>query len=249
MRGFSISLLPLDDARAAMLAAPVAVPAWPAPQRVARSVATLPLPAELVAAAEEPSRDPAVRRALEVICGTLIDAQTALDALDARVGDGDTGSTFAAAARRVVDDLDALPLGSRDALCRALAERLSRVMGGSSGVLMSIFVAAAGAAFGAGATLPSALRAGLDRLQHYGGARAGDRTMIDALEPAIAALERGEGVGGAAAAARAGAQATASMRSARAGRASYVGGTDLAGVVDPGAEAVARVFEALARAS
>ncbi|WP_407526481.1 dihydroxyacetone kinase subunit DhaK [Methylobacterium oryzisoli] len=249
MRGFSLSLLPLDDARAAMLTAPVAVPAWPTPQRVARSAAILPLPAELAPAAEAPSRNPAVRRAIEVICGTLVEAQADLDALDAQVGDGDTGSTFAAAARRVADDLDALPLDARDALCRAIAERLSRVMGGSSGVLMSIFVAAAGAAFGAGATLPAALRAGLDRVQHYGGAQAGDRTMVDALEPAIAALARGEGIEGAAAAARAGAQATAAMRSARAGRASYLAGTELAGIVDPGAEAVARVFEALARAS
>jgi dihydroxyacetone kinase len=86
-------------------------------------------------------------------------------------------------------------------------------------------------------------------MEHHGGAREGDRTMIDALRPAIRALAQGEDLASAAAAARSGADMTAAMPSARAGRSSYVGSTDLTGIVDPGAEAVARVFEALARDS
>lgn len=246
MRGFSISLLPIDDALVEMLTAPVAVPAWPVARRVARTVATIPLPAELAAAVEQPSSDPIARRLLEVIGGTLIASQSVLDGLDARVGDGDTGSTVATAARRVLDDLDVLPLADHVALCRALADRLSRVMGGSSGVLLSIFVAAVGTALGGGATLAAALQAGVERMQLYGGAREGDRTMLDAMLPAIRALATDGDLSAAAVAARAGADATAGMRRARAGRSSYVSETDLAGVVDPGAEAVARVVEALA---
>ena len=81
----------------------------------------------------------------------------------------------------------------------------------------------------------------------YGGAKPGDRTMIDALEPALAALASGKSLAEAAAAARAGADATAKMPSARAGRASYVSASNLSGVIDPGAEAVATLFEALAQ--
>ena len=247
MRGFSLSLMPVDDEAIAMLTAPVASPAWPAARRVAKTVAMLPLPAELSQPPARATKNPTARALLENICTTLIEAQTELDSLDARVGDGDTGSTFAAAARRVREDLDDLPLAEPAALCHALSERLSRVMGGSSGVLLSIFVAAVGLAIANGAEMPKALQAGVERMQHYGGAQEGDRTMLDALVPAIEALAAGLGLASAAAAARAGADRTASMPAARAGRSSYVGSKDLLGVVDPGAEAVARVFGVVAR--
>jgi dihydroxyacetone kinase len=78
----------------------------------------------------------------------------------------------------------------------------------------------------------------------YGGAKPGDRTMIDALAPALAALPKG--LAAAATAARAGADATRRMKAARAGRSSYVSAAHLAGVADPGAEAVALLFEGLA---
>ena len=81
------------------------------------------------------------------------------------------------------------------------------------------------------------LRADIARLT------SGDRTMIDALEPALDAL--GDGLAAAAAAARKGADATASMTRANAGRAAYIAADRLSGHVDPGAEAVARLFENL----
>jgi dihydroxyacetone kinase len=246
MRGFSISLLPLDDARAAMLTTPVDVAAWPVPRRPAAAVAGRPMPAAVTRDIDPPSADPATRVVLTTVCDALIAAEVDLDRLDARVGDGDTGSTFATAARRIRGDLDLMPLADPARLARALSDRLSRVMGGSSGVLMSIFAAATGVALSAGTDLPQALAAGLDRMRHYGGAAPGDRTMVDALAPAIAVLEAGGDLAAAAAAARAGATATASMAEARAGRSSYLAGADLAGVVDPGAEAVARILEALA---
>jgi dihydroxyacetone kinase len=84
-------------------------------------------------------------------------------------------------------------------------------------------------------------------MQHYGGAKRGDRTMLDALIPAVDALD--QGLQAAAQTARQGAEHTATLTHAHAGRASYVPAHALAGVVDPGAEAVARVFEALASGS
>ena len=89
-----------------------------------------------------------------------------------------------------------------------------------------------------------AMRAGLDRVQQVGGAVPGDRTMIDALGPALAALD--DGIGPAAEAARKGADLTATITKARAGRASYLPESQLAGHNDPGAEAVARLFAELA---
>ncbi|WP_374251526.1 dihydroxyacetone kinase subunit DhaK [Xanthobacter sp.] len=246
MCGFSLSFLPLDDDRRAWLTAPVDVPAWPE-ARAPGPIAVVAPSARLAGHAAVPSEDPATRALLRAVCATLIAAQPQLDALDARVGDGDTGSTFAGAARKVEEDLDLLPLADPAALCEAIAERLSRVMGGSSGVLLSIFAAAAGVALSRGADVAAALNAGVGRMSLYGGAKPGDRTMIDALSPAIAALAEGQTLAAAARAARAGADTTAAMTVARVGRSSYLSDTDLAGVVDPGAEAVARVFEALAQ--
>ena len=82
-------------------------------------------------------------------------------------------------------------------------------------------------------------------MQEIGGAQLGDRTMVDALSPALDALE--VSVEGAAKAARAGADHTATILQAKAGRATYVSAKQLEGHVDPGAEAVARLFEFLAK--
>ena len=118
-------------------------------------------------------------------------------------------------------------------------------MGGSSGVLLAIFFAAAGDASSSGLQMRDALKAGLERMQQIGGAKPGDRTMIDALHPALEAL--GDGFAAAAAAARKGADHTATLSKANAGRASYLNAEQLMGHNDPGAEAVALLFEHVAR--
>jgi len=136
-----------------------------------------------------------------------------------------------------------LPLADHTQLYRAIGQELSQTMGGSSGVLLAIFFAAAGDAASSGLTMRDALRAGLERMQEIGGARLGDRTMIDALQPALDALE--QGLPAARGAARAGANHTATLKRAKAGRAAYVNAGNLEGHIDPGAEAVARLFESL----
>jgi dihydroxyacetone kinase len=130
---------------------------------------------------------------------------------------------------------------------RALGNELSQTMGGSSGVIMAIFFNASGDACAAGASVEASLLKGLERVSQVGGAVVGDRTMIDALQPALEALPGG--IGKAAAAARQGADNTASIVRAKAGRAAYVPEENLQGNNDPGAEAVARVFESLANQS
>jgi dihydroxyacetone kinase len=243
MRGFSVSLLPLDDARRAALAARVAPPAWPGCNPVG-DVDVRPLPDGLVPIKPMPSADEGRRAYLAKCCALFMGMEADLNALDAKSGDGDTGSTLAGAARALDGALDRLPLSDITQLYRAIGLELSQTMGGSSGVLLAIFFTAAGDAAASGHGPVAALRMGLDRVQQVGGAKPGDRTMVDALMPALDALD--DGYAAAAAAARAGADRTAKITRAKAGRASYVGADKLSGHNDPGAEAVARLFEMLA---
>ena len=246
MHGASLSILPLDDEIEAALLAPAPMPAWPGAVRIAPPVLR-PIPEGLAGEPFTPSRDPIVAARIAAVTRALIAAEGALNALDAKVGDGDTGTTFAGAARAVVTDLDRLPQTDPPALCRALAERIGRAVGGSSGVLASIFFAATASALTDGASWPDALAQGVARVRNYGGAGPGDRTLLDALIPALEALKSG-GLNAASAAARTGAAATARMDRAATGRSSYLAAVDLAGVEDPGAAGVAAAFGALAAA-
>lgn len=244
MHGFSVSLLPVNGVEVGHLEAPVAPPAWPG-LSVLGPVGLRPLPDGLTPIQPLPSAHPAHRALLDRCCAALIGCEADLNALDAKSGDGDTGSTLAGAARALQGALDRLPLADATQLYRAIGVELSQTMGGSSGVLLAIFFAAAGDASASGKDWIGALSAGLDRVMQVGGAQPGHRTMIDALAPALAALP--QGLAAAAAAARKGADATASMTRAKAGRASYLSADKLAGFNDPGAEGVARLFEVLAR--
>ncbi|MEZ5754774.1 MAG: dihydroxyacetone kinase subunit DhaK [Paracoccaceae bacterium] len=244
MHGFSVSLLPVTAEEVAHLAAPAAPPAWP-PLATLAPVALRPLPDGLAPIQPVPSPHPAHRALLDRCCQALVACESDLNALDAKSGDGDTGSTLAGAARALAAALDRLPLADPTQLYRAIGIELSQTMGGSSGVLLAIFFAAAGDASASGKDWIGALSAGLDRVMQVGGAAPGHRTMIDALAPALAALP--QGLPAAAAAARKGADATAAMTRAKAGRASYLTADKLAGFNDPGAEGVARLFESLTK--
>ena len=241
MRGFSVSVLPLAEGDAEALRGPVGPTAWPGAVPIVAPVVTS-LPEGLTPLRHTPSAHPERRAFIQKCCEILIAAEAELNALDAKSGDGDTGSTLAGAARALSDSLDRLPLANLQALFQAIGTELSQTMGGSSGVLLAIFFAAAGEE--PEDELVGALTRGLDRIKQVGGASEGDRTLIDALAPALAALPGG--LADAAQTARGGADATAAITKAKAGRAAYVSADNLTGQVDPGAEAVARVFERLA---
>ncbi|SLN10649.1 Dihydroxyacetone kinase [Roseivivax jejudonensis] len=243
MKGFSVSLHALDGADAEHLTAPTGTLAWPGCRPV-KAARVLPLPDGLTPIKPLASPHPATRTFLVRCCETLIAAEADLNALDAKTGDGDTGSTLAHAARALIDAMERLPLADHTQLFRAIGQELSQTMGGSSGVLLAIFFAAAGDAASSGMPTREALRAGLARMQEIGGADIGDRTMVDALAPALEHLH--DGLDGAASAARAGANRTAGMARANAGRAAYISAAQLEGHIDPGAEAVARLFEHMA---
>ena len=243
MHGFSVTLLPYADDIADALLSDVATPDWPGAARPHEASRFEPSLSESIALGEG-ERDQQVADRIRAACEALIDAEDDLDELDARTGDGDAGSTIAAGARAVREELDDLSTGSPDVLCRELAQIVGRAMGGSSGVLLSILLSGTATAFEDGAAPAAALRGGLETVAENGGAEPGQRTMVDALAPAADAI--GDGVDAAARAAREGADGTAEITEGAAGRSSYLKAEDLDGNVDPGAEAVARAFEAYA---
>jgi len=250
MHGFSLTLLPADDDIIRALAAPTTAPAWPG-LRATQAPETFSPDTHQnnEALADDAPQNETTSAALDRVIDALRQAREELDALDAKSGDGDAGASMQSGADAIDKALKAKRLNTAalPQLFAGIGQLLSREMGGSSGVLLSILFTAAGASLDQRGNLDQALAAGIEKMQAYGGAQPGDRTMLDALVPAVESLQRGESLAQAAQAARDGAQATATLTRANAGRSAYVPESALKGVVDPGAEAVARVFEALAR--
>ncbi len=248
MKGFSLSAIVLNDDIEKALLADVQTSGWQPLVKLEK------LPTQKAKKIGQKvkvkaSANAAVSNIVETITQTLSGLEDELNKLDAKVGDGDTGSTFASGARDIHQQNKGkkLPLNDLPALLTLVGDRLATVMGGSSGVLMSIFFTAAGQKAQEGKKLADALLFGLERMKHYGGANLGDRTLIDALQPALEALGKKNDLTAAAKAAAKGAKETASMKKANAGRSSYLNSSSLKGVKDPGAVAVEKVFEALAK--
>lgn len=149
-----------------------------------------------------------------------------LNALDAATGDGDHGSTILKGLRATVG-------------AEAPEKAFRRAAGGASGSLFAVVIGALGKA-GAGADLGASLGDAAAKISVLGQAKAGDKTMLDALLPAAEA----EGAAAAAAAAAAGRDATQAMAAKR-GRAKYVEGAGV-GHVDAGATSVAEILAAYA---
>ncbi|KAK9824231.1 hypothetical protein WJX72_008791 [[Myrmecia] bisecta] len=267
MTGISLTLLRVDQQRLQYLDAPTQAPAWPHTSAVYSQESKLvPMPVapqESAACQGSPASLSAVgaaaKAAIQAATQSIIAASAELDAMDRRVGDGDCGSTLRRGAQTLQADLDKLPLNDPVATVAAIARSVS-TMGGSSGALYNIFfTAAAGALHSSSpgqevpsvATCAAAFQTGVAAMQRYGGASAGDRTMLDALLPAARAFKDSAagGFGGAiraaASAAEQGAEATKSM-AASAGRSSYVPMAALADTADPGAQAVACWLRAIA---
>jgi phosphoenolpyruvate---glycerone phosphotransferase subunit DhaL len=180
-----------------------------------------------------------------------------LTQLDSAIGDGDHGINmnrgFDAVTKALAGQDPSLPPGQ---LLILAGKTLVATVGGASGPLYGTAFRAAGRALGKdeefdGAELLAALEASIAAVQDLGAAAPGDKTMIDALVPAVGAmrteLESGAAVPDAvAAAARAadeGARATVPMQ-ARKGRASYLGERSI-GHQDPGATSSALLIDAL----
>ena len=112
----------------------VALPAWPGCTSVAAPV-TVALPDGLTPVRPVPSQHKATHAFLLTCCNIMIALESDLNALDAKSGDGDTGSTLAGAARALIPAMDHLPLADHTQPYRAIGLELSQTMGGSSGIL------------------------------------------------------------------------------------------------------------------
>lgn len=182
-----------------------------------------------------------------------------LTELDSAIGDADHGANMARGMTAVMERLDAAPQATIEELLKTVGMTLVSSVGGASGPLYGTFFLRAGVAAGPvseldGVALGAVVRAGVDGVIARGKAEPGDKTMIDAMVPAVdaldAALADGDDV---AVATRAAADAAAAGRDAtlplvaRKGRASYLGERS-ADHLDPGAASTALLFEALADA-
>ena len=257
MRGFSLSLLPLDDRLLERLDSATDAPAWTRGVQPGDAGRVLPRPAvheePLSRAADQTAQMRRLETAIRAAAQALITHEAELTAWDKQVGDGDCGTTLRRGAERVLADLPGYPLQRPDQTFLALARSVSASMGGSTGVLYGILFRAAHQAMQSGQPAWEALfGAGVAALGEYGGAAAGDRTMLDALLPASQVIGASTGrssaqrLAEAATAAEQGADATRHMQSARAGRSAYLGADTLKGTPDPGAMAVAFWLRALA---
>ena len=132
MKGFSISTIQLNEEISKALTAEVETAAWPG--CVAhREVPVTKCENQIAKNDFIPSHDQETALVLSKVCQSIINIEADLNHLDSIVGDGDTGSTFAAGARKVLAQLDAqqLPLQDKAKLMTAIADCLTSVMGGS----------------------------------------------------------------------------------------------------------------------
>lgn len=180
-----------------------------------------------------------------------------LTELDSAIGDADHGVNMTRGMDAVIGKIGAIPASAADELFKTVGMTLVTSVGGASGPLYGTFFLRMGPPSGAvtsiGAeTFAEALRAGLGGIVARGKAEIGDKTMFDAMKPAVdaidASLAAGDSIGVAARAAYdaalVGRDSTIPLQ-ARKGRASYLGERSI-GHLDPGATSTALLFKALA---
>ena len=200
---------------------------------------------------------PRAEMVVRVIAQTAVDNETYFCELDAVVGDGDFGYSLARGFEVVLSDWDAMEYSDVGGLLKKTAIVLSKRIGGTSGPIWGTAFLRAGGALNDvpepnGEQVIAAFRAAIEGIKQRGNTDLGDKTLLDALVPAVdeleAALPEGAGVAieRAAVTARAKAEATKGMVAMR-GRASYTGERSRDSV-DAGAIGVAVIFEAVSKA-
>ena len=187
--------------------------------------------------------------------GEMSEHRQELVRLDTAIGDGDHGTNMDRGMRRALEKLAASEQADPGAVLKTVAMALISSVGGAAGPLYGTLFLQMGSALGGDSAVDleryaQAWRKGLDGVQARGKAAPGDKTMVDALIPAVEALERAseldEGVRAAAQAAQAGMMATIPLV-ARKGRASYLGERSK-DHQDPGATSTYYLFKSASEA-
>jgi phosphoenolpyruvate---glycerone phosphotransferase subunit DhaL len=171
--------------------------------------------------------------------------------LDTAIGDGDHGTNMDRGMRKALEKLDGVDDGDIGADLKAVGMALVSSVGGAAGPLYGTLFLQMGTATTGKAELDlpgwtAAVEAGLKGVQARGRAEPGDKTMVDALLPALEALRAGGDLTAAADAAEEGMKATIPLE-ARKGRASYLGPRS-AGHQDPGATSTYLLMRSAAEA-
>lgn len=184
----------------------------------------------------------------------LAEAEPMLTKYDTIVGDGDCGITMKRGATEVLERLEngKIPVDHPVSMYVAIADAVSASMGGTSGVLIELMFRKMASSLSRANKIGvdefcHAFKAGVDAVSLYGGALVGSRTMLDALVPGATTLIETKDLAAAAAKSKEGADGTANMKSASAGRSNYLSEDSLYGTPDPGAVAVAIVMENLSQ--
>jgi dihydroxyacetone kinase-like protein len=195
---------------------------------------------------------------LRLVDEGLMEQRGYLTELDSAIGDGDHGTNLARGAAAASSRVDSEQPEYIDDLFKLVGMTLVSSVGGASGPLYGTFFLRFAAAAGhrqelSNEELADALEAGVSGILERGKPELGDKTMYDAMEPAVRAFRHDLDQNGVAVAANRAADAAAHGRDAtadfvaRKGRASYLGERSL-GHIDPGAASAALLFAALAEA-
>jgi phosphoenolpyruvate---glycerone phosphotransferase subunit DhaL len=175
--------------------------------------------------------------------------------LDTAIGDGDHGTNMNRGMQKALEKLSVAEPADAGAVLKTVAMTLISTVGGAAGPLYgTLFLQLGNALAGETevdlASFGAAWRKGLEGVQSRGKAELGDKTMVDALGPAVEALEQAAdldgGLSAAAQAAQQGMHATTPLV-ARKGRASYLGERS-ADHQDPGATSTYYLFKSAAEA-
>ncbi|MBC8719787.1 dihydroxyacetone kinase family protein [Ochrobactrum sp. Marseille-Q0166] len=259
MPGCSITLFEIDDAAMSGLDYPTDASAWPrggaVPENLSITHVSRISEGEANVKTSVCYDAKAVHAIALAVADALEQAEAELTDLDSKAGDGDLGASMVRGAQAIRDVPEELWADPANAFI-ALGNAVRRAIAGSSGPFYAIALTRAGRSLGLDSTsgvpdYKAAFRIATAAISEIGGAKAGDRTMLDALLPARDALDAADpSLSGkdvwhqAADAAEVGAKATAAMMP-RLGRASYLGERAI-GVPDGGAVAVAIWMRALA---
>ncbi|OWV96840.1 dihydroxyacetone kinase family protein [Rhizobium sp. R693] len=198
MPGFSLSVLPVTPDDLTLLDHPVQALAWPGGGRVNKSGAKITIAPHSKPAADDdhdaivPESGRHLRQVFAGVARALIDAEDELARLDGISGDGDLGASM----RRGANALLSLPDAAFSSVARALleaGEQVRKAIAGSSGpfyatALMRAARRLSGIDEPSAADIAGAFADAVQAIMDLGGARRGDRTMIDALEPAARTL-------------------------------------------------------------
>ena len=199
------------------------------------------------------------RRWIELSAADIAEQRDYLVDLDRAIGDGDHGENMDRGFKAAVEALGQAQPGSVAEVLKTVAKTLMSTVGGAAGPLYGTAFLRASKAAGDGdldgAGVAAVIAGALDGIQARGKATTGEKTMVDAWTPALAAARAAAESGGdpaavleaAATAAEAGAAATEPLRATK-GRASYLGERSI-GHLDPGAVSTSLILRAAVRAA